>query len=43
MIGTGVEGGLSVTDEVRKEAQPRKVGVRSLPTKDAIAILNIGG
>ena len=27
-------------DEVRKEAQVRKVELLSLPTKDAIAILN---
>jgi hypothetical protein len=43
VIGTGAEGGFSVTDEVRKEAQLRNVELLSLPTRDAIAILNGGG
>ena len=30
-------------DEVRKEAQLRKVELLNLPTKDAIAILNSSG
>jgi hypothetical protein len=42
VVGTGAEGGLPVTDEVRKEARRRKVELLSLPTKDAIAILNRG-
>jgi hypothetical protein len=42
VVGTGAEGGLPVTDEVRKEARLRKVELLSLPTKDAIAILNRG-
>ena len=43
VVGTGAEGGLPVMDEVRKEAKLRKVELLSLPTKDAIAILNGGG
>jgi hypothetical protein len=39
VIGTGADGGLPVLDEVRKEAQLRKVELLSLPTKAAIAIL----
>jgi hypothetical protein len=42
VVGTGAEGRLPVTDEVRKEARLRKVELLSLPTKDAIAILNRG-
>jgi len=34
---------LPVMDEVRKQAQLRKVELVSLPTTDAIAILNGGG
>jgi hypothetical protein len=40
VVGTGAEGRLPVMDEVRNEAQLRKVELLSLPTKDAIAILN---
>jgi hypothetical protein len=43
VVGTGAEGGLPVMDEVRKEAQLRKVELMSMPTKDAIAILNGSG
>ena len=43
VVGTGAEGGLPVMDEVRKEAQLRKVELLSLPTTDAIAILNESG
>ena len=43
VVGTGAEGGLPVMDEVRKEAQLRKVELLSLPTIDAIAILNGSG
>jgi len=43
VVGTGAEGGLPVMDEVRKEAQLRKVELLSLPTPDAIAILSGGG
>ena len=42
VAGTGAEGRLPVTDEVRKEARLRKVELLTLPTKDAIAILNRG-
>ena len=42
VVGTGAEGGLPVMDEVRKEAQLRKVELLRLPTKGAIAILNRG-
>jgi len=42
VVGTGADGGLPVMDEVRKRAQLRKVELLSLPTKDAIAILNRG-
>ena len=40
VVGTGAEGGLPVMDDVRNEAKLRKVELLSLPTKDAIAILN---
>ena len=43
VVGTGAEGRLPVMDEVRKESQLRKVELLSLPTTDAIAILNGGG
>jgi hypothetical protein len=43
VVGTGAEGGLPVSDEVRREARLRKVELLSLQTKDAIAILNRGG
>ncbi len=43
VVGTGAEGRLLVMDEVRKEAQLRKVELLSLTTKDAIAILNESG
>jgi hypothetical protein len=43
VIGTGAEGGLPVMEEMRKESQLRKVELLSLPTIDAIAILNRGG
>ncbi|MFZ0169000.1 MAG: MTH938/NDUFAF3 family protein [Candidatus Dormiibacterota bacterium] len=43
VVGTGADGGLPVTDEVRKEAHRRKVELLSLQTKDAIAILNRAG
>jgi len=39
VVGTGAEGRLPVLDEVRKEAQLRKVELLSLPTKAAIAVL----
>jgi hypothetical protein len=40
VVGTGAEGRLPVMDEVRKEALDRKVELVSLPTDDAVAILN---
>jgi hypothetical protein len=43
VVGTGADGGLPVTDEVRKEAHRRKVELLSLPTKDAITILTRAG
>ena len=43
VVGTGAEGALPVMEEVRKEAHLRKVELLSLPTKDAVAILNRGG
>ena len=43
VVGTGAEGMLPVMDDVRKEAQLRKVELLSVPTKDAIAILKTGG
>jgi hypothetical protein len=42
VIGTGAEGLLPVMDEVRDEARQRKVELISVPTKEAIAILNQG-
>jgi len=43
VVGTGAEGRLPVMDDVRKEAQLRNVELLSVPTNDAIAILNAGG
>jgi hypothetical protein len=43
VVGTGAEGLLPVMDEVRDEARERKVELISVPTKEAIAILNRGG
>ena len=43
VVGTGAAGRLPVMDDVRKEAQLRKVEFLSLTTKDAIAILNESG
>ncbi len=43
VVGTGAEGRLPVMDEVQTEAKLRKVEFLSLPTRDAIAILNGGG
>jgi hypothetical protein len=43
VVGTGADGLLPVMNEVRKEAQQRKVKLVSVPTKDAIAILKTGG
>ena len=42
VVGTGAEGRLPVMDEVQAEAKLRKVELLSLPTRDAIAILNGG-
>jgi hypothetical protein len=42
VVGTGADGRLPVMEEVRKEAQLRKVELLSLPTNDAIAILKRG-
>ncbi len=43
VIGTGAEGLLPVMDEVRDEARARNVQLISVPTPEAIAILNRGG
>ena len=43
VVGTGAQGSLPVMDEVRKEADRRHVELVSLPTAEAIAILNGGG
>jgi len=43
VVGTGAEGLLPVMDEVRDEARERKVELISVPTPEAIAILNRGG
>ena len=43
VVGTGAEGRLPVMNEVQTEAKLRKVELLSLPTRDAIAILNGGG
>jgi hypothetical protein len=40
VIGTGAQGQLPVTAEVRHEAERRKVGLFILPTVKAIAVLN---
>jgi hypothetical protein len=39
VIGTGADGALPVMDEVLEEARRRKVEVVSLPTREAIAVL----
>lgn len=41
--GTGAEGALPVMDEVREEAKRRTVELLSVPTGEAIAIMNGGG
>ena len=43
VVGTGAQGSLPVMDEVRKEADRRHVELVSLPTAEAIALLNGGG
>jgi len=40
VVGTGAQGALPVMDEVLLEAQRRKVELLSVPTEEAIAILN---
>ncbi len=42
VIGTGAEGLLPVMDEVRDEARARNVQLISVPTPEAMAILNRG-
>ncbi|MHB1527214.1 MAG: MTH938/NDUFAF3 family protein [Candidatus Dormibacteria bacterium] len=42
VVGTGAQGALPVMDGVRHEAKLRKVELLSLPTAEAIAILNRG-
>ena len=42
VVGTGAQGALPVMDEVVQEAKRRKVELLSLPTAEAIAILNGG-
>ncbi len=43
VVGTGAQGALPVMDEVLQEAKRRKVELLSLPTAEAIAVLNGGG
>jgi len=40
IIGTGVNGALPVMDEVRLEAERRKIELLVLPTQDALEVLN---
>ncbi|MHB8324141.1 MAG: hypothetical protein ACYDEA_08985 [Candidatus Dormibacteria bacterium] len=40
--GTGAQGELPVRDGVRSEADRRRVEFLSMPTAEAIAILNVG-
>jgi hypothetical protein len=42
VIGTGAHGALPVMDEVKQEAERRKVELVILPTPDAIRILHSG-
>ena len=42
VVGTG-EGALPVMDEVRREAERRKIELLVLPTKEAIELLKKGG
>jgi hypothetical protein len=42
VIGTGAQGALPVMDEVKQEAQRRRVEVLSLPTPKAVEALNKG-
>ena len=43
VVGTGAQGALPIMDEVLEEAKRRKVELLSVPTEEAIAILNRGG
>ena len=43
VVGTGAEGALPVMDDVLEEAKRRKVELLSVPTEEAIAILNHAG
>ena len=43
VVGTGAEGALPVMDDVLEEAKRRKVELLSVPTEEAIAILNDSG
>ncbi len=43
MVGTGAQGALPVMDEVLQEAKLRRIELLSVPTEEAIAILNRGG
>ncbi len=43
VVGTGAQGAMPVMDGVGHEAKLRKVELLSLPTAEAIAILNRGG
>lgn len=43
VVGTSAQGALPVMDEVLQEAKRRKVELLSLPTSEAIAILNGSG
>ncbi len=43
IASTGAQGALPVVDEVLEEAERREVELLSLPTAEAIAILNASG
>ena len=43
VVGTGAQGALPIMDEVKAEAERRHVELLSLPTAEAIAILNASG
>jgi hypothetical protein len=42
VVGTGARGALPVMDELEREARRRKVELVTLPTPEAIAVLNDG-
>ena len=42
VVGTGADGALPVTDDVRREAARRKVELLIVPTREAVRVLQAG-